>query len=114
MATKYDIPDSDAIFQGEAKTIQVTITGENITGWHICCLIARDFGDEALIMKTVGSGITITNGESGLFQIALAAADTAGLESGGYAWQVWRTDAGSEGPLVYGRFPLKPVVKVTA
>lgn len=78
------------MFSGDTKTINVTVlddagakkdlTSATIT-WK---LFLRSDKVTAKISKTVGSGVTITDATNGVFQVALAAADTAELAAGDY------------------------------
>lgn len=77
------------------------VTAQNITGWSIT-FTAHQFSGPSLITKTVGSGITITNGTGGQLTVAIASADTAGLSPGNYLYSITRTDAGSEAVLTEG------------
>jgi len=106
MAVKADI----SFFKGEDVTIEDTVTGKNITGWALACAVARGYGQTAEFTKTVGAGITITDGANGVFQISIDDTDTDALDSGGYVWDVKRTDAGQEAVLTYGDLDLKPKV----
>ena len=107
MATKTDI----SMHRGEDKTLRVTVTGTDISGWSLQFALARGYGQSNEFTKaTGGSGIDITNGLSGIFEITLADTDTADLDTGGYVWDVKRTDAGQEAVLAYGALNLKPNV----
>jgi hypothetical protein len=100
-------------FQGEDVTVQVTVTGVNITGWALALAVATGYGTTPLFTKTTVSGITITDGAGGVFDVAIADIDTDALEAGGYVWEAKRTDAGQETVLAYGEFELKPRVVAT-
>ena len=107
MAVKTDI----SFFRGEDVTIQVTVTGENITSWSLAFALARGHGSDSVITKvTGGTGITITDGANGIFEITLDDGDTDALETGGYVWDVKRTDGGQEAVVAYGALNLKPNV----
>lgn len=104
MAIRHDI----SFFRGEDVTIRVTVTGENITGWALTLAIGR--GYTPLLTKTIGSGITITNGGNGIFEAVIADTDTDTFDTGGYVWDAKRTDAGQEAVLTYGKLSLEPNV----
>ena len=102
-----------SFFQGEDVKVQVTVTGENITGWTLAFAVATAYGATPLFTKTTVSGITISNGAGGVFDVAIADTDTDALASGGYVWEAKRTDAGQETVLAYGDLELKPRVVAT-
>lgn len=85
-------------YRGEAVELDFTPTtvGTNIAGWSIRLTIVKVAGGVALVTKTVGAGITITDAPNGAYKILLADADTKPLAKGRYNADVWRTDAGSE------------------
>jgi len=102
-----------SFFVGEDVTVRVTATGLNITGWTLAFSVAVGYGATPLFTKTVGAGITITDGPNGVFDVAIADTDTDGLASGGYVWEAKRIDAGQETVLAYGQLELKPRVVAT-
>ena len=91
-----------AFFQGEDVTIQVTITGEDITGWALKARVASVEKDNGAI-----GGITITDAVNGVFEIALADDDTDAMGNGDYPWGVKRDNAGSESVLSLGTVTVK-------
>jgi len=98
------------IIRGEDILIEVTVTGQIITGWALIFAVAPKYQDTAVITKSIGSGITITDGAHGIFQVALSDDDTKDLRTGGYVWDVKRNDAGQEAVLSRGEFVIKPNV----
>jgi len=90
------------IYRGEDVTVTVTISGTNITGWNLKFYILQ-----TTISKTVGSGITITDGVGGVFTITLARADTLTLLSDKYAYDIWREDIGAYRKLGHGSITVK-------
>lgn len=67
------------MYAGDNQTIEFSVTDEsgaalNITGASIEWVLWD--GDTIVLRKTVGSGITITDGDGGLFEVVLAPADT--------------------------------------
>jgi len=71
------------IYSGDSKNLLVTVTDENnnpvnITGAQsiVWALIS---GDKVILRKTLSEGVMIINGPGGIFQISIAAADTAKL-----------------------------------
>jgi len=102
-----------SIYRGEDVTVTDTMSpATNITGWSLAFTVRKNYGDPnpALIAKTVGAGITITNATNGVFTIAIARADTASLTPGVYVYDVQRTDAGNETVLTIGYLTILPEV----
>jgi len=96
---------------GDTKYLDGTVVDSlgvavNITGAAISYII-YDGKQTALITKTIGAGVVITNGAGGLYTITLAAVDTATFASGKqYMEKCTMTLAGDvgtlfEGPLSY-------------
>lgn len=106
MATKTDI----SFHRGEDVTLRVTVSDQDITGWSLAFAIARGYGENAVVEKTTGTGITITDGPNGIFEVTIADADTDNLPTGGYVWEAKRMDDGQEAVLAYGNLNLKPNV----
>lgn len=105
MAIKTDI----SFHRGEDVTLSVTVPGEVVTGWGLGFALARGYGETTAFTKTTGGhGISITGVTT--FEIAIDDVDTDVLDSGGYVWDVKRTDAGQEAVLAYGKLSLKPNV----
>ncbi len=85
----------------------------DITGWAISFRVRLKVGGTSAIIKTVGSGITITSGPRGIITIAIAVADTSSLtlsnalaNGEGYVWEIARTDTGSVTTLADGTITL--------
>lgn len=78
------------MFAGDSKTLEVTVKDADgvvvdITGATIRWSLARSVNSTpALLQKAVGSGITITDGPNGRFDVALANADTETLSDAYY------------------------------
>jgi len=108
MASKADI----AFYQGEDVTLTVTMSpATNITGWALQFTVRKQYGDAAAVLtKTEGAGITITDATNGVFKVALASADTAGLELRACVFDIQRTNAGSHTVLTIGNLTLLPDV----
>ena len=102
MAIKTDIE----FHVGEDKSLVVTVTGTDITGWTIEFAMAQEYGGPALFTKTVGSGIALTTPASGIFTVTISDTDTDGLEAGDYVWDAKRTTAGQEYVVAYGKATL--------
>jgi len=104
------ITENIEFVRGEDVTIEVTVTGVNIAGWALSFAIARSRRDTAIITKTVGSGITITDEDNGVFEITIPDTDTDGIPVGPCVWDVKRSDAGHEAVLTRGKLELLPNV----
>lgn len=76
----------------------------DITGWALSFRVGLA-GNKALVTKTVGGGITITDGPNGQIEVVLSAADLD-LIAAGYRWELRRTDSGDVRTLLYGDFAL--------
>jgi len=75
--------------KGQDKSLTVAVVDDagaavNIAGAAIAWVLATDLGGTTLVSKSVGSGITITNGPGGIFTVSLAEADTDALDNGWY------------------------------
>lgn len=71
------------MFSGETKEIEVHVVDDagndvNLTGYSISWILSRYYGGTAVITKTVGSGITVTDAAHGLFKITVTATESAG------------------------------------
>lgn len=89
----------------------------DMTGWAITFEIKDRLGGSSIVSKTVGSGITITDGPRGIITITLAKADLSGqtVSSGlsstyGYVWNIKRTDTGNNVVLARGQMILEQEV----
>lgn len=111
MATLSDLTDQKGLFRGADLKLQATMNPVvNISGWALTFTVKEDADDDlsAVLTKTVGTGITITDGAGGKFEIVLTEADTETLKADKtYDWDIWRTDSGSKTPLAYGRIAFK-------
>lgn len=87
------------IRRGDSRVLDLTaITAAGtpylLTGVALTFTVKRGFEDadtDALIEKTIGSGIEVTNAAGGIAEISLTSADTAALRPG--AWLVWDVQA---------------------
>ncbi len=72
------------LYSKNPYTLEYTVTSNGsayvITGLAIDFYLATDNDSGMFIHKTVGSGITITNGAGGIFQVSIAAADLQGMQ----------------------------------
>jgi hypothetical protein len=99
---------------GEAVVLTVTMDtppAGGISGWALAFYLKQKYPDlAALVTKTGGSGITVTDAVNGVFTVTLATADTD-QTPGNYVYDVWRTDSGQETALAHGRFSIGPAVR---
>lgn len=122
MPTESNITKADEWFSGTDKVLQFTVVdsagvAQSITGWALQWGLwrypvtrAASGVTTALVSKTVGSGITITNGAGGICQVTVTDADIDGLEGGDsplYYHELRRTDGGNEDILSYGTVVLR-------
>jgi hypothetical protein len=102
--------------RGEALVIAVQVKDAaglpvDITGWSLAFTLKREHGDlVALISKTTVSGITITDGPEGMFEVTVSRAQTLSLSEGFYVCDFFRTDSGAEASLTEGEVEVKPSV----
>lgn len=91
-------------FRGEDVTLEVTMSPVvSISGWTLIFVMRREHRDNtAIITKTTGSGITITNAPGGVFEVALGSADTLNLEPRTYVFDIQRSNSGSRAVIVIG------------
>jgi hypothetical protein len=111
MPTRYNITAADELFVGDKKDLIFPVVDDAgdvvpITGWALEWVIRRNAGGVALLSKTVGLGIAITDGTGGIATVTLTAANTTTLGAGRYWYILARTDAGSEAVLAYGDIAL--------
>ena len=78
------------IFEGDDQNLNVTVLDDAGAVVDITSASALDWKmavnelTSPVISKTLGAGITVTNGPAGIFQVALAGTDTDGLAGGTY------------------------------
>lgn len=99
-----------SLYRGDDRTASVDVTTD-ITGAELTFLVKarrHDADADAVITKTTGDGITVTDASLGLATIALAAADTDDLDTRPfYRWELQAVDAtGATHTLATGRFVL--------
>ena len=86
-------PCSCEVYQGEDITLTFTrAAATTISGWTITGYLRKNHDDADPTLTLSG---TITSNTSGIFTLALTAAQTAALALQGYTMEVWRTDSGS-------------------
>jgi hypothetical protein len=117
MSIEQNFDVSDDWHIGEDKVLQFTVRDKlgvvvNITGWTITWALRADPepSSPVLITKSVGTGIVITNGAGGIFEVTVAAGDyTLVTGPDKYYHSGRRTGAGSVAQLVYGYAILLPM-----
>jgi hypothetical protein len=101
-----------AFYQGEDVTLTVTMTpATNITGWTLRFSLKKQYADAAaLITKSSGAGLTITDAANGVFKVTLTSADSAALDLGNYVYDIQRIDSSSRTVLTIGNLTILPQV----
>jgi len=94
------------IYQGEDKTVTLTVTGVNITGWTLSAVGRRHRLHKGTALISVAG--TVTDGPNGVATFAFVDTDTDGLYPGTYYWAAKRTDVGAEEILAAGTFTILP------
>jgi hypothetical protein len=110
MSTRRDITAADGWFIGEDKGLVFTVTTggavQNITGWTIQFALADVLSGSADLTKTA----TLTTPLLGICTVAIASADTIGLNPASDWWyRLRRTDSGSRAEINYGTVDLQDV-----
>lgn len=89
------------VFRGEAVTLTFTRTdGATIAAWTISFRLKRNHGDSSAALTVAGT--LVSSGTTGVFTVALTAAQTDALALQGYIFDVVRTDSGSETQMAVG------------
>lgn len=130
MANRKDFrPPQEPIFAGEDKDLEFEIrpytwddikeryverSVEPITGWTLLFTFGAARNDPAaLFTKATPSGVEITDADAALCVIHIEDEDTDTLAPGEYAYDLWRTDAGSESCLAYGFIEILDPMRLT-
>lgn len=111
MAVKQDFE----MHRGQDFSLRVVMSpATDITGWTLQFTLKNTATDaSALFTKTTTAGtITISDATNGIFAVTILSANTSGLTSGPYVYDVQRTDSGSRTPIVYGMLNLLPSVGI--
>lgn len=112
MAITRNITAADGVYTGTDTTLAFTIyvpgttqaqidgataTKQNITGYTFLyeLRLNRDASPPPILVKTNGSGITITDAPNGALSVALARVDWLTAEPGEYWHELARTNAGN-------------------
>lgn len=100
--------DITTAYKGEAIRLAFTLTPlTDITGWTIVFTLKKLSTDPASILSVAASGMV---NAAGTFNILLSKANSL-LPAGDYAYDVQRTDVGSEAVLSIGKFTINQEVK---
>jgi hypothetical protein len=101
-----------SVYQGEDVVLTVTMSPATaISGWTLQFTLRTQYGDPtALVTKTIGSGIAITDPVNGIFTVSLASADTADLGLRAYVYDIQRIDSGARTVLTIGNLTILPEV----
>lgn len=87
---------SITMFQGDTKVLVFTVSQgsgtADLTDAAIRWQLAKSVSKEALVEKSVGSGITITDAAGGVFEVLLEPEDTEALSAGAYYYEAEVTD----------------------
>lgn len=98
------------VFRGEAINFRFTLTPTtDITGWTVSFRVKQRVED-ATALQTVAA--TLTTPAAGLLTVTLSTAVTTALPDGMYAYDLWRTDSGSEACLSIGGVQVKGSVRL--
>ena len=103
------------LIRAQDLTIRAALSPpRDITGWAVTFTVKDGLGGTAVLTKTVGSGITLTDPGQGVVTVALDKADTSALTVSsalpagkGYVWDVKRTDPGHNLVLARGQLILE-------
>lgn len=102
-----------SMYSGDSKIIQVTLqdaSGAAVdvsSPMTIIWQLSKKVTSPALLTKTVGTGIAVTNGPLGKFEITLAPVDTAGLK-GDYYQEIEINDSGTISTVLTGTVTINP------
>lgn len=77
------------MFAGDTKVLQITLTDSanvivDVSTASIIWALSRKATSTALLTKEVGTGVTITDGPGGKFEVAIDPVDTADLKGDYY------------------------------
>lgn len=114
MSRESPITDEANWFRGEDRTFRHTIystdtgtTPQPITGFAFSWVLRASKTGPILFTKTVGAGITITDGPNGQLEVKVDDVDSEPLSAGLYHYTLWRTDDTTEQVASFGSAVLK-------
>ena len=97
----------ETVVQPFQQVIQNTTTPVDITTWTLFCSIRRRAGDTRPILTPI---VTITSAFQGLYNILVTHGQLLTLQAGVYAYDIQRTDSGSEAVVSIGSFVVRQEV----
>lgn len=105
-ASEQTIVNDLMVYKGEAPTLSFTMSPVvDITGWTLTMTVKRVGTDTSALVSVAG---TIVSGTNGTFTVALTSTQTkTTLGIGLFAYDVQRTNSGSETVLSVGRLVIK-------
>lgn len=92
-------PEFLSVEAGQDIAITMNVGTSNITGWTFNAYLRTSNGATPIVMKTVGTGIVVSQTNPGVIVITFTAADTT-QPPGSYVWEVTRSNAGFVYPVV--------------
>ena len=100
------------MFSGDTKVLRVTATEAdgsplNLIGIDITWVLAKKVTAPAILTKTIGAGITVTDAPNGIFEVNLTPADTADLK-GSYYFEAQIDDNGAISTILTGTATINP------
>ena len=97
------------VYRGEDVTLSFTMTpAEDISGWTIAFTIAKSPNSPK---KLISKECVLVTPASGTFKVDLLSTETD-LPPAVYAWDAWRTTAGSKRFLAGGLFSILPSARL--
>ncbi len=92
------------LIRGDSQIFTITVRDSNgvvvnLTGAYLWFRAKRkmsDVDEDAVITKTTGAGIVVTNAAGGIATISISTANTDGLMPGSYRYDVQVKDAANE------------------
>lgn len=107
-----------SMFAGDSKTLQVALVDEAGVPIDVSAPVtmtwelSKRVTSTAILIKTLGSGITVIDGPAGKFNIELFPADTADLK-GDYYQEIEINDRGNISTVLSGTVAISPdLIKV--
>jgi hypothetical protein len=94
----------ETVVQPFAHVIEGTTTPVDITGWTLEFTLKKRTDDTAAVFS---KACVITTPLQGQYEVHIDHADTVGLDSGIYLYDIQRIDGGSETPVSIGMFTIK-------
>lgn len=106
------------IVRGDDETLDILVTDQDtgdpvdLASAELTWMTKRrrnDVDADALIVKTIGAGITVTNEPGGAAEVVITSADTDAIVPGAYWWELQSVDATNRvATLAGGRIVILP------